>query len=310
MMKIAKGILAKAGQLFIGNQPFGVVNVCNKSGGNFAANQLLYISGFDATLGLPIVSKADADTNATGAQYINPEAIANGKKGLVYEKYEVGGLNTNAGAVSDKVYLSATAGGWTLTPPNGADQVVQVVGFITVKSATVGKIVFLIQPRNITVYGSSAIQPGCITAVADNALGFVKHINDESHSIFFIAGEIDFGASEIVDTDLGVIGYKGTLIGGYCQLTEAQAGGDATTVLTLAIAAGGVTPIANTVTVTLANTADGQSNKVYATRAIDPVAGGVDIAATAHIYAYTPDDVAGTRSAGKMKFFLLFQKSA
>lgn len=455
MNKLAKGIIAKAGQLFIGGFPYGAVKVCNKSNSSIAAGKLVYISGYDATLDLPTIDLADADNAAKAAQFITHEAIADDSFGLVYEKQEIDALNTNAGSVSDPVYLSDTAGGWTLVAPSGADQIVQIVGFITVKSATVGKIMFLLQPRNVTVVGTSGVQGGTLASLTDAILkvnvyssvaltagellhisgynaanscfvvekadgdnkpaqliasainaggaksearfiyeldtlntnaatvgdpvyadtataggwtltppsgadqlaqivgrvtvknvatgkikfnlshGFEgvlgtsyiqnlaitaaklagsialdKHLDDDSHSIFFVKGEIDFGESNVVDTDLGALGYKGTLIGGYCQLTEAQVGGDATTVITVGKVAGGGTAIAGTVTITLANTAEGQSNKVGYTKAIDPVAGGVDIAAVTHIYVYAPDDVAGTRSAGKLKVFLLFQKSA
>ena len=292
MNLITKG-KAILGSLLIGGQMYGGVEIANKTGNPITAGQLVYISGYDATLAAPSVTLADADTTAKVAQLVVPVAIANNAKGMAYEKYEIGSLNTNAASVGDPVYLSATAGGWSLSAPSGADQVVQIIGFVTVKSATVGRILFLLQPRNVTVIGTSGV-------AAD----------DESHSIFFIKGEMNFGASEIIDVDLGALGFKGTLIGGYCQLTQAQANGDATTVLTLSKTAGGTTPIADTITVTLANTTEGLSNWVGFTKAINPVAGGVDIAATDHIYAYTPDDVATTRSAGKMMFFLLFQKSA
>ncbi len=146
--------------------------------------------------------------------------------------------------------------------------------------------------------------------MAASNLGIAHHADDNAHSVFFIQGECDFGASTAISVDLGAIGTKGTLIGGYWYLTEAQVNGDAPTVLTLGKATGGGSPIAATLTITLANTGDGQSNEVGMMRAVIPAAGGIDMAATDHVWIDTPDDVAGGRSAGKVSVFLWFQKSA
>jgi hypothetical protein len=143
-----------------------------------------------------------------------------------------------------------------------------------------------------------------------NTLGIADHTDDDKHSIFVMAGEIDFGESNPVTVDLGALGVKGSLIGGYFTLTEAQANGDATTDVILGKATGGGTPIASTLVITAANTADGQSNDPGMIRAIRPLAGGVDMASTDHVWLDVADDVAGTRSAGKVKVFAIFQKSA
>jgi len=308
---LTKGLSA-VGQLLIGGQPYGVVNVCNKTGNPITAGKLVYISGYDATLDCPTITLADADTSAKAAQYVTKAAIANNARGLVYAKYEIGGLNTNAGAVGDPVYLSATAGGWALAAPNGADQILQIVGYITAKSATVGKIIFLLQPRVITKVGTSGLQDATILdATPITNLVDLTHLkDDQSSSIFVVKGEIDFGESNVVDTDLGLMPGKGTLIAGYATITEAQVGGDATTTIKVSKAAAGATPICDDKVVTLANTADGQSNKVGTIMGINPIAAGVDVLSTEHIYLYCADDVAGTRSAGKMKVVLFFMKSA
>lgn len=163
MVNLITKAIAMVGGLKIADQDYGVMEVCNKTGVSIAAGKMVYISGFDATLKRPSITLADADTSAKVAQFITKAAIANNAKGLVYEKMELTGQNTNAGNVGDPVYLSSTAGGWTLSAPTGADQVVQIVGFITVKSATVGKILFLLTPRNVTVIGTSGLAADCIT---------------------------------------------------------------------------------------------------------------------------------------------------
>lgn len=156
--------------------------------------------------------------------------------------------------------------------------------------------------------GSGITSTAEVLDVAD--VGIAHHLADDKHSIFFITGEIDCGESNPVTADLGALGSKATLVGGYWYTTEAFADGDATNVITLGSATGGGTPIAGTRTITLANTGDGQSNVVGSMAAVIPVAAGVDMASTDHVWLDIPDDSAGTRSAGKVSVFLIFQKSA
>jgi hypothetical protein len=144
---------------------------------------------------------------------------------------------------------------------------------------------------------------------AASALTIAHCADDGSHSIFYVYGDHDASGTAKKNTDLGAIGAKGTLIGGYIVMTEAFNGTNATAVLTVGSSASdGGTPIATAITITQANTADGQSNIVGATRALDPLAAGVDMASTAHVYVHTASD--GTRTAGKCKVVCIFQKSA
>lgn len=162
------GLLEKGfaflGGLKVAGFGYGTIDVCNKTGGPLAAGTLVYISGYDTTLKLPKVVKADADTSGKVAQFVVKVAIANNKAGIVYEKATLTGLNTNAGEIGDPVYLSASVGEWVLSAPSGADQIVQIIGWITAKSATVGKIMFLLNPRNVTVIGTSGIASDAITS--------------------------------------------------------------------------------------------------------------------------------------------------
>jgi hypothetical protein len=144
--------------------------------------------------------------------------------------------------------------------------------------------------------------------VKASSLGIAQMANDDSASIFYVFGDHDFGQTAAKDTDLGVLGAKGTLIGGYMVLTEVLDGTNASHTITISSAATGGTPLATAITITKANTADGQSNIVGATRAFAPLAAGTDVASTAHIYVYTGAD--GTRTTGIAKIVLMFQKSA
>jgi hypothetical protein len=158
--------------------------------------------------------------------------------------------------------------------------------------------------------GSGLASTNGIQAVSD--VGIAHCLDDDPHSIFFVTGEIDYGAeSTAVSVDLGALGAKATLVGGYWYNAEAMvATDDATTVVTLGSATGGGTPIAGTLTVTEDNTGDGESNEVGASRAILPVAAGIDMASTDHVWLDVPATAAGTRSAGIVGVFLIFQKSA
>lgn len=116
------------------------------AGENLAAGDLVYPSGYDATAKKIIVSKADADANnpAKVAWFVAQGTIAKDATGTVYGAYELTGQNTNsASAVGDPVYLSTTAGGWSLTAPTGGGQAIQQVGVVTVKNASTGKVLLL-----------------------------------------------------------------------------------------------------------------------------------------------------------------------
>jgi len=141
-----------------------VLKVYNATGGQLIAGDLVYISGYDATLEQFKVTKADADYATKSACLVILETIENANSGKAAMESIVSGLNTNAAAaVGDPVYLSSTAGGWTVSAPTGADQIVQEVGVVTVKSATVGKIRFYPGKRIISSLGSSGLQSDAVT---------------------------------------------------------------------------------------------------------------------------------------------------
>lgn len=127
-----------------------VMYVANKSGGNFTKGMLVYISGYDATSGYPIVAKADADA-PIAADLVLIEDIDNGDTGQAATVAVIGDLNTNAYTVSDIVYLSTTAGGFSTVPTTPDTVIKQKVGVVQVKSATVGEIRFF-PGKKIMVY--------------------------------------------------------------------------------------------------------------------------------------------------------------
>ena len=69
--------------------------------------------------------------------------------------------------------MSGTAGGWVAAAVTGANQIVQVVGVVTVKNATTGAIRFFPGRRIIDKIGSAALQ-GSSVLKATLAGGFSK----------------------------------------------------------------------------------------------------------------------------------------
>lgn len=170
-----KGTLS-IGSLKVAGESYCSIPVINKSGSSIAAGKLVYISGFDATAKLPKITLADNSAYNKPAQFITTVAIANNSIGIVYEKITILGQNTNsASAVGDPVYLG-TSGAWTLTAPTGANTIVQIIGYVTVKSATVGQILFLLNPINITKIGMSSIQAGALKVTLANGTAAATNV--------------------------------------------------------------------------------------------------------------------------------------
>jgi hypothetical protein len=285
------------------NVASGTYTVYNDTGGAFTAGMALHISGFDTASGLYKVEKADAD-NSKPAQLFAVTTTASGSTGEAKQYYygNGNGVNTSGASVGDPVYLSASSGLVTLTAPTAVNSFQQVVGRVATVAAT-GVLDLNSDFQEMTKIGTNEIQ--------SSSLGIAQMANDDKASTFVIFGEHDFNVTTAVDTDLGTLGAKGTLIGGYVVLTEALNGTATSTTITFSTAATGGTPIATAHTITKANTADGQSNIAGATRGLAPLAAGVDIASTAHIYVYTPADTGSpTRSTGKAQYMLVFLKSA
>lgn len=139
--------------------------VINKTGSSIAADKLVAISGLDATSGLPKVVLADADVAAHDDVYITTAAIANNAKGTVQKgALSAATLNTNsASAAGDPVFLDTTAGGFAHTAPVTPTSRQQPVGFVVVKSATVGQILWVISP--VRKIGTGELQEGVLQHV-------------------------------------------------------------------------------------------------------------------------------------------------
>lgn len=114
----------------------------NATGGTLDAGTLVYVSGYDATEGKFLVTKADADDQDKTAQLVLTADLTTATNGLAYPFATVTGLDTSgASAVGDPVYLSGTAGLWTLSAPASPANK-QRIGVVMVKDAATGEIHF------------------------------------------------------------------------------------------------------------------------------------------------------------------------
>jgi hypothetical protein len=156
------------------------LTVINKTGLTIAVDKLVAISGYDVTSKLPKVVLADADgANLSTDVFVTTRAISDGKTALVFKgALSAANLNTNAAsAAGDPVYLSTTAGGFTVTAPTAVNARTQIVGYVQVKSATVGQIAWDIQPssrlgtQDLNGVGFATGAGGAVTQITNSSTG-------------------------------------------------------------------------------------------------------------------------------------------
>lgn len=151
------------------------IMVINETGSGLDEGDLVYVSGWDETTGRWNVSLSQAAAiGGALAQYVLRNAIANGANGLAYKSHRLENQNTSGALEGDPVYLSRTvAGGYTLTPPAFARQ---VVGRVAVVNVTTGVVELFVQAD--TDSGFIRTDPGSgqfpIAAVQRTSTGFVE----------------------------------------------------------------------------------------------------------------------------------------
>ena len=208
------------------------VPVINKSGTAIAAGKLVALNGLDTTSGKPKIVLADADA-ALPAFGVTTAEIANDAAGTVHRRaLSAADINTNsASTAGDPVYLDTTAGGFAHTAPSGATARVQIVGYVVVKSATVGQIKWILDQPHI-VSGTNQLQDAAVTLakVAPATLdGTVAKVQAAANVIGAIPvlHRIDLSAGALAETDV-VLTHKTRIIDAWVVLTGA---GVATTTL-------------------------------------------------------------------------------
>lgn len=152
-------------------QPYhGGLRVENAFAGTLTAGTLVYVSGINTTstdlaiLGMPQVSKADADAVAPAnvATYVVVEDIPQSGFGNVARAFTQVNVDTSGYAlVGDPVYLSTVAGTSVPTDPSVASSNAtgQRVGYVKVKSSTVGEIAYDILSDGFTRIGTRSLPP-------------------------------------------------------------------------------------------------------------------------------------------------------
>ncbi|HEY3363951.1 MAG TPA: hypothetical protein VGK74_02710 [Symbiobacteriaceae bacterium] len=199
------------------------------AGENLVEGDLVYVSGWNAASAAFVVNKADADAAGKLATLIMHGTVASGATGTAYRTHTLTALNTNAATAGDPVYLSATAGGWTLTAPTAANAIAQRVGNVSVKSATVGEIRFDLGLATVIKFGSNELQG---LSVAESHL--VAANADGLHPVRVARATYDFavngGAISAIDSGV-TIPANAVILDGMVDVktTCTTAGGDAGT---------------------------------------------------------------------------------
>jgi hypothetical protein len=124
----------------------GRIKVRNNTGSTLNANDLVSFQGTysDGTDNYPLVVKAvstEASATTFFAQAVVDSAITTGSDGTVCLTKEVGSLNTLGLTAGRPIFLGSTAGSYSsslLVPAYRC----QIVGFVSVVSATIGRIIF------------------------------------------------------------------------------------------------------------------------------------------------------------------------
>jgi len=119
---------------------------------------------------------ADADNAPMGQQYVATGKAAAGDKFLAVPWMLLTDVNTNGSSTGAPVYLNTTAGGWTLTKPSGADDLILIVGRVLKVSATVG--VVRLEPGGVPAgafkVGSIVVASGVTTGVVNLGTAFAS----------------------------------------------------------------------------------------------------------------------------------------
>ena len=110
-----------------------------RAGTALAAGDLVYISSYSAASSMFVVSLADANVSYAKAMYVATGTIGSGSTGTVYRSATLSMITT--GSVGDPIYLTSTGTtGNTMsqTPPATSNDILQIVGRVTVVTSTPG----------------------------------------------------------------------------------------------------------------------------------------------------------------------------
>ena len=113
------------------------VNAIQSTGSPFAIGTLVYITGRSGVNYTVAKAQAkDPSNTSLYAQYVVTVALASAVAGVVYKRARVTAQNTAGGTVGRPIWLSSTAGGFTVTVPQPYG--CQVVGYVETVDAAAG----------------------------------------------------------------------------------------------------------------------------------------------------------------------------
>jgi len=107
----------------------------NNSGSTIGAYKVVYITGSNGNL--PTIGLADADTTSMPAFGLTTSSSNNGDEVDIVTFGNIKGVDTSTLSVGDVLYVSTTAGEYTVTPPTGNTTKLQNIGMV-VKSDSNG----------------------------------------------------------------------------------------------------------------------------------------------------------------------------
>jgi len=176
----------------------------NASGLSIAAGKPVYLSGWNETDGLPTITLADADAGGAMAEYVTTAAIADGAVGIISKTHRLTGQATNGTSVGDPIYLTTTAGGWSATPPSGADDIIQIIGRVAIVHATTGVVEFDIKAAAKKI-GTNEIEDLAVTTGLLAAAAVTKaKLAGGFSKIEIVAGQDETGDTTIPVTGMAV----------------------------------------------------------------------------------------------------------
>ncbi len=192
-----------SGQLQSGSVAPGSLGVTCRASTNIGIGDLVYISSYNATSVAQVCAVADADVANGQATYVALAAITSGSTGTVYKSGTVT-MNTAASTVGNPVYLTitgTTTNTLSLAAPTGADDVIQIVGRVTVVNASGSVLIDL--TANDPGVATNDIQDSSITAakIATDAVGSDEIATDAVGSAEIVADAVT--ASEIATDAVG-----------------------------------------------------------------------------------------------------------
>lgn len=173
---------------FLGNQIYAKAigasrlqeYVTNQTGGNLTSGTAVALRpNSDGTLG---VVKADSSTNVEATHVVGSLDINDTASGFVTKAITFGSLDTSgASANGAPIYLDM-AGSWSYTSPTGSNSLVQVVGYVGVKDAVNGTILYMPQPP--TRFGTAFLQDDAVSAAKIGASFSLAYRTETASSPF------------------------------------------------------------------------------------------------------------------------------